>query len=152
MPVIFCLDLSRVQSPPRHLLQMYTGAFEIAEYFFSIPGHGENHRDSLQLLEDRLHSRLTDPRSRFGDCVAVVVNCVAGMHRRVAMAEQLARDVIRSWPQALIEVVIEHLDTDMERGVRRAQRVIVGMHGRLMLRDYEAYDVRHLRGRRNIRY
>ena len=145
MPVTFHLDLSRVQSPPRHLLQMYTGvSFGIAESFFSIPGHEDYYRESLQLLEDRLHSRLADPRSRFGDCVAVAVNCVAGMHRSIAMAERLARDVVRNWHQALIEVVIEHLDTDVERRVRRAQKAMVGTHGRLMLGDYEAYDVRHL--------
>lgn len=43
------------------------------------------------------------------------------MHRSVAMAERLARDV-RRWRWDGVCVVVEHLDTDVERGVRRARR------------------------------
>lgn len=44
------------------------------------------------------------------------------------MVERLARDVEEGWPRELIEVVVEHLDTDVNRAVRRAQRVRMGMH------------------------
>ena len=129
MPVLMSLDLSGAQAPPRHLLQRYTGAsFELARSFFSLPGHESLYRNCLRTLDDRLDSGLADPRERVGGCVAVVVNCRAGMHRSVAMVERLARDVEEGWPPDLVEVVVEHLDTDVIRAVRRAQRVRAGMH------------------------
>ncbi len=129
MPVLIDLDLSNAQTPPRHLLQTYTGAsFELARSFFSLPGHETLYQNCLRSLEDKLNSLLSDPRARFGGCVAVVVNCRSGMHRSVAMVERLAGDVEEYWPPDLVEVVVEHLDTDVNRGERRAQRVRAGMH------------------------
>lgn len=129
MPVLIHLDLSGVQTPPRHLLQRYTGAsFELARSFFSLPGHEDLYHNCLRSLEDELDIRLSDPRERPGGCVAVVVNCRSGMHRSVAMVERLARDVEEGWLRDWVEVVVEHLDTDTDRAVRRAQRVRAGMH------------------------
>lgn len=88
---------------------------------------------------------LAHPPPRCGDyCVAVLVNCRAGMHRSVAVAERLAGDV-EGW--GLDEVVVpevQHLDTDVELGVRRAQRIRVETHVREGVRGY--YDG-YLRGR-----
>ena len=57
--------------------------------------------------------------------MAVTVNCRAGMHRSVAVAERFARDVeSRRWQG--VHVVVEHLDTDIERAVRRERRARAG--------------------------
>ena len=48
------------------------------------------------------------------------MNCTAGRHRSVAVAERLARDLRgRRWERVRVEV--EHTDTDVEREVRRAR-------------------------------
>lgn len=60
--------------------------------------------------------------------MAVVVNCRAGMHRSVAMAERMARRA-RRWEGGGVRVVVEHLDTDVVRGVRRGVRLKAGGHG-----------------------
>ena len=52
------------------------------------------------------------------------------MHRSVAMAERLARDVQSLWREDGVVVEVEHLDTDTDRGVRRAQRARVGTQNR----------------------
>ena len=127
MPVILHFDLSAAQAPPRHLLEAYTGASpEIADTFFAIPGHEANYQNSLRELEDRLGDRLAGPPCA---CVAVLVNCRAGMHRSVAMAERLAGDIEDAWRDDGVIVVVEHLDTDVERGIRRAQRARAGGEG-----------------------
>ena len=89
MPVLCRLDCRAMQPPPRHLLDMYTGASAtLAHAFFSIPGHETIYRDAYLALEDELGMLLTDPRLRPGGCVAMLINCTAGMHRSVAMAER----------------------------------------------------------------
>lgn len=84
---------------------------------------------------------LASPPPGYGDyCVAVLVNCVAGMHRSGAMAERLAWDV-EGW--GLDEVFVsdvQHLDTDVVRGMRRVQRARVRTHGRERERgDHDGY-------------
>lgn len=80
------------------------------------------YRDGMRRIESLLPGR----RYASGGCVAVVVNCRIGMHRSVAMAERMARRV-RGWEG--VRVVVEHLDTDVVRGVRRGERLRVGVHG-----------------------
>lgn len=78
---------------------------------------------------------VSDPRPRRSVCAAVLVNRAAGMHRSVAMVERLADDVERlEWWRDGVCVVVEHLDTDVERGVRRAQRARAGDRGRAFSR------------------
>ena len=56
--------------------------------------------------------------------MAVLVDCRAGMHRSVAVAERLARHLERgSWEG--VRGWVEHLDTDVERGCRRERRMSV---------------------------
>lgn len=124
MQVILHFDLCALQAPPRHLLDRYTGASrEISESFFSLPGNERFYQNSLDALEDELH-RLNNPLPS----VAVLMNCRAGMHRSVAMAERLAGDV-ENWRWEGLNAVVEHLDTDVVRGIRRAQRRNAVMHG-----------------------
>ena len=133
MPVLARLDCRAMQPPPRHLLDMYTGASAtLAHAFFSIPGHETIYRDAYLALEDELGMLLTNrnPRLRPGGCVAMLINCTAGMHRSVAMAERLARDVQDFWREDGVVVEVEHLDTDIDRGMRRPQRAWVGTQNR----------------------
>lgn len=51
------------------------------------------------------------------------------MHRSVAVAERMARDVEGNYGREGVRVVVEHLDTDVERGVRREWRARAGRHG-----------------------
>lgn len=48
-----------------------------------------------------------------------------GTHRSVAMAERLA-DEIEQWDRIVVQR--EHLDTDVERGLRRYPRTEAGKH------------------------
>lgn len=145
MPVIMYFDLCTLQAPPRHLLERYTGASRVlSESFFSLPRNERFYQDSLDRLEEQLQ-RLSDSPPREDIFLAVLVNCRAGMHRSVAMAERLATDM-RSWRWDGFEgvnLVVEHLDTDVRRGVRRAQRARAVVH--------EQYCVANMRGE-NRRY
>ncbi len=73
---------------------------------------------------EELDYRLQRIRAPPGACVAVLVNCRAGMHRSVAVAERLGDDVERSRVEGL-RVAVGHLDTDVVRGRRRERRVVV---------------------------
>ena len=55
----------------------------------------------------------------------MVVNCVSGKHRSVAMAEKLA-DEIQQWDRIVVHR--EHLDTDMVSGQTRETRIEVRTH------------------------
>ena len=80
------------------------------------------YHSSMQMLEDELGTLLVDPRLRPGVCVVVFVNCRAGMHSSVATSERMARDTERNWRENGVIVVVEHMDTDVERGIRRANQ------------------------------
>lgn len=51
------------------------------------------------------------------------------MHRSVAVAERMAVDVERNYGRYGVQVVVEHLDTDVVRGLRRERRARAGAHG-----------------------
>ena len=133
MPVLCCLDCRGMQPPPRHLLDLYTGASPtLAHAFFSMPGHETTYRTAYRDLEDLLGMLLTNrnPQIRPGGCVAFLISCRVGMHRSVAMAERLARDMQDLWRENGVRVEVEHLDTDIDRGIRRQQRARVGTYNR----------------------
>ena len=67
--------------------------------------------------------------------MAVLVNCRAGMHRSVAVAERMARDAQEDFREDGVVVEVEHLDTDVECGIRRVQRAMVGTHSRSVYED-----------------
>lgn len=90
-PLILELDLSKHQPPQKHLCEEFTGRNrEVAENFFSVPANEEEFHRALGELEQRMK------REPQGGCVAVLINCTAGMHRSVAMAERLA-EAVWSW-------------------------------------------------------
>lgn len=109
-----------------------------------MPGHERNYQSFLASLEDWLYARLADRQAGPGACVAVLVNCTAGMHRSVAVAERLARDVEGCGRWAGVLVMVEHLDTDVDRGVRRARRARAGDHDQ---RTYDGWLGRNRLGR-----
>ena len=131
MRVLCRLDCRAMQPPSRRLLDMYTGASPtLAHAFFSIPGHETIYRNAFLALEDQLEMLLSNPRLRPGRCVAFLISCKAGMHRSVAMAERMARDVQDYWREDGVVVEVEHLDTDIYRAIRRPQRARVGTQNR----------------------
>lgn len=82
-----------------------------------MPLYEDFYRDGMRRIESLLlpSDRRRGYGYRSGECVAVVVNCRAGMHRSVAMAERMARRA-RRWEGGGVRVVVEHLDTDVVRG------------------------------------
>lgn len=101
-PTILSLDLSHHLPPPPHLCESLTGLDEkLSESFFSIRENKEQFRITLDMLEQKMR---LEPQ---GACVAVLINCRAGMHRSVAMAEKLAMEV-RRWDGFKAECM--HLD------------------------------------------
>lgn len=85
--------------------------------------------NAMRALEDLLREIYANPAQRSAsDCLAFLINCRAGMHRSVAVAERMARDVERNYGRDGVVVVVEHLDTDVQRGFRRVQRARAEMH------------------------
>ena len=120
-----------MQTPPRHLLDMYTGASPaLAHAFFSIRDHELMYRNTFLGVIEQLEMLLSNPRLRPGRCVAILINCTAGMHRSVAVAERMARDVHNDLREHGARVEVEHLDTDIDRGIHRPQRARVGTQNR----------------------
>lgn len=149
IPVILHFDILTMPAPSRELRQRYTGALpRFAAAFFSLPGHESYYRSMLAALRDQLREVLSDPEfyrssgRHGGRCVAVVLNCRAGMHRSVAVAERLARDV-ESWQWQGVRVGVEHLDTDIERGIKRERRARAGRCGSRRQGSGARYDAGH---------
>ena len=102
------LNLSDHKPPPQHLCDEFTGLdHEIVDSFFSIPANEEEFQSALSKLKERV--KLKRPQ----DCVAVEINCNAGRHRSVAMAERLAK-AVRRWDG----VKAECLHLDLEKGLK----------------------------------
>lgn len=102
------LNLSDHKPPPQHLCDEFTGLDdEIVDSFFSIPANEEEFQSALSKLKKRVKLK------RLQDCVAVEINCNAGRHRSVAMAERLA-EAVRRWHGFKAECL--HLD--LEKGLK----------------------------------
>lgn len=109
---VLTLDLSNNRPPPKQLCEKYTGLdYEVAKSFFSDQANEEKYHWALEKLSQ---ARGLEPR---GGCVAALINCTAGMHRSVAMAERLAIRV-RSWDGFKAECL--HLD--LEKGIEIQKR------------------------------
>ena len=101
-PTVLRLDLSQNQPPPQHLCERFTGLNEkLRESFFSIRENDEEYHRTLKELKRRIQSKSQ------GDCVAVLINCTAGMHRSVSMAERL-KEAVSRWDGFKAECL--HLD------------------------------------------
>lgn len=87
-PTILSLDLSKHLPPPEHLCSRFNGLHPIIVHsFFSIEANeAEFHRALAEL-------RGTVKAMPQGGCVAYAINCTAGRHRSVAMAERLKDEV-----------------------------------------------------------
>ena len=87
-PTILRLDLSSYETPPQSLCSTFTGMhYKIRNSFFSFQANEAAFHRALKELRGTVKNA---PR---GECVAYVINCTAGRHRSVAMAERLSRTV-----------------------------------------------------------
>ena len=115
VPAVKLISCKHLRCPPQRLLEKYTGLDpEISKSFFSDRKNEDAYRDALR----RLKGILRDMKDKQPH-LAVLVSCVHGMHRSVAMAERLAQEV-RSWPGVKV-LPCEHVDLKarMERRERR---------------------------------
>ena len=84
-PAILSLDLSSHEPPPEHLCDRFTGLDkEIAGSFFSIRANEDKYQKTLTEIEQKMRRRPP------GGCATILINCMSGWHRSVAMAERLA--------------------------------------------------------------
>ena len=122
MPKLIHVDCVQTEPPPLELREKYTGVDkELTDVYWSNPLH-------VKLLEetlDQLEVKILNGPSQQGGCAAVVVNCVSGKHRSVAMAEKLA-DEMEQWDRIVVHR--EHLDTDVETRLTREMRLEVVTH------------------------
>ena len=110
------------EPPPLELREKYTGIDkELADVYWSNPLHVKLREETLDQLEVSI---LNGPFLQ-GGCAAVVVNCMSGAHRSVAMAERLA-DEIEQWDRIVVHR--EHLDTDVQTRQTREIRLEVATH------------------------
>ena len=88
--------------------QIYEGVFAL----------DENETLYRQAIETLSHI-LKDPRVSQGGSFAVLVSCASGVHRSVAVAERMAKEV-REWSEFDIESSVKHLDMEHSRQLIRA--------------------------------
>ncbi|CAD6592868.1 MAG: hypothetical protein ASARMPREDX12_006537 [Alectoria sarmentosa] len=144
-PTVLTLDLSKNEPPPERLCGRLTGLdYEIADSFFSFESNDLEFYNALNEIQHQMKSR---PR---GGCVAVLINCMEGIHRSVAMAERLARAVrSRDGPKA------ECLHLDLGKGMKIRPESAARMGAMGMSEDIPARGRRRLRhkaqGTRNVR-
>ena len=123
MPKLVHVDCVQTEPPPLELREKYTGVDkELADVYWSNPLHVKLREETL----DRLELKILDGPFQRGGCAAVVVNCMSGAHRSVAMAEKLA-DEIERWDRIVVHR--EHLDTDVQTRQTRVMRLEAGTHG-----------------------
>lgn len=85
---ILSLDLSKHEPPPDPLCARLTGLDdELQHSFLSFPANKAEFHTAWATLWRKMK------REPQGSCVVVKINCMAGMHRSVAMAERLAEQV-----------------------------------------------------------
>ena len=116
--VILEVDCSQLPAPPKYLCRQYTGLDpEIADSFFSVYENENTYQRALDELELILGSHRR--RRSLHSYVMVLVSCRAGMHRIVAMAEELAEE-LGKWEA--IRVKCEHYDLEDRIRARRERR------------------------------
>lgn len=104
-PTIGSIDCADLPAPPRDICRAYTGLDTVVSRdLFSHPESVAMFEDALNMIEDDLNGGRASRRS-----VTVLVSCTAGMHRSVAMAERLAREV-GSWRHVTAKA--RHLDLE----------------------------------------
>lgn len=114
MPILHHVPCHELVPPDQHILHHWHGLDpELARAFFAHPANEEAYQQIVALLRSRL---LRVPAHVAH--VAVLTSCIAGMHRSVAMAERLAREVGR-WHGVSVERC-RHLD--LEDSVRSHER------------------------------
>lgn len=114
MPVLQHFPCHELVPPDEYFLHRWHGLNpELARAFFAFPANENAYREALGLLESQL-----DLVPAHVTHVAVLTSCRAGMHRSVAMAERLAKEVSR-WHGVRVENC-KHLD--LEDSIRSHER------------------------------
>lgn len=103
-PVILRMDCSTMLPPPKELCLQYCGLDrELSDWLFSHQEYRVRFKRALDRIEDGIEAWRP---GRDGPRLCVIVNCQAGVHRSVAMAERLARKV-NTWRG--VRVTIEYV-------------------------------------------
>ncbi|KAL8647931.1 MAG: hypothetical protein Q9210_005269 [Variospora velana] len=93
-PRILDLRCDSLPYPCRGMLLRYSGMDrELSEWFFAHREYRVTHNRALDEIDDALEKWQPN---RHGPRLVAIVRCKAGVHRSVAMAERLAREV-RRW-------------------------------------------------------
>ena len=101
--IINSVDCARLRPPPREICAEHTGLDQqVSNIFFS---DEQNNAVFHQKLHEIQAWIATHPKHN--GCVAVLVSCRIGVHRSVAMAERLAKELRR---RNGIMVTTKHLD------------------------------------------
>lgn len=100
-PVILNMSCAKMLPPPTKMVQRYTGLDrKLSDWLFS---HREYRVKCTRAL-DRIDDAIDAWRpSRDGPRLCVIVKCKAGVHRSVAMAERLAKEV-RGWEGVRVSI------------------------------------------------
>ena len=119
MPTID-LDVSLFATPKREILNRFTGRdAEFTNTFFNTADHEDRYQEILAEAKDATRAYRPLAKSQ-GDEVALLVGCHAGMHRSVAVAERLAKDM-QEWHGPGVDSV-RCLHMDLAEGWLKQQR------------------------------
>lgn len=131
--VISHIKATRFASPSIKVQKNHTGLdAEVATAIFGIEANRKLYR---RILTDT--TKDLDKIASLGGCVSILMYSTAGMHRSVAVAERLAKDLKRTkgW-----EVQCKHLDMEQgaadERRLERDKRLGKGKEDSYMVYDY----------------
>lgn len=131
-PIVRSFDCSFLQPPSNGLCSRYTGLDRpLSDAFFSHPANEEQYSANLRTCAEGIEGwRL------IGSHVAILVLCRAGMHRSVAMAERLAKQ-ISTWQY--LDATVCHFD--LRSSMLRWEQMGRGRY------DWAGYDSFRVRGR-----
>jgi len=113
-PVIKHVECVTLDAPSRELCHRYTGKDRVlSEAFFSNPKNEAVFRSEMASIDEELDRNTPSDR-----CLTVLVSCQLGMHRSVAMAERIAKEL----RGRRFKTTIKHVDLEESMRVRRDRR------------------------------
>ncbi|KAI4133285.1 MAG: hypothetical protein LQ338_000343 [Usnochroma carphineum] len=108
-PCILSISCIELEPPPRDMTLRYSGLDrELSDWLFSRGEYRRKYRRAIDKIADAVDRWRP---SRHGPRFVAIVKCMAGVHRSVAMAEKLAREVGR-WEG--VSVTIEYQSVGVE--------------------------------------
>ena len=109
IPSLLTVDCTRLHAPSTSLQKRYTGLdTKLSDAFFDRTLNEKAYHNALDRIYNEAHRWMeSSDYGKDGEEVAVLVKCMAGMHRSVAMAERLA-DEVSGWRN--VKVRVQHAD------------------------------------------